>query len=262
MAYGQQEKRIPLLLIHGFPLDSTMWRPQLEGLRDIARPIAPDLRGFGDSGDAPDSMNMGDYASDLHALLRTMGIQRAVICGISMGGYIALAFLQKYPSMVDGLILCHTRATEDTEEARKGRLQTARTALESGAAKVAEGVFDRLISEHTKRTRVDVLDHLKSMMERQAPSAIAAASRGMAVRPDRTDMLAGISVPTLIITSDDDEMIPASESTRMHEAIPGSTLVKIPNSGHLSNMENSEAFNEQLRLFLFSVGRRKDQQSA
>ncbi|MBK6945712.1 MAG: alpha/beta hydrolase [Flavobacteriales bacterium] len=92
MTYGQQEKRIPLLLIHGFPLDRTMWRPQLEGLRDIARPIAPDLRGFGDSGVTPDIMNMGDYASDLHALLRTMGIQRAVICGLSMGGYIALAF--------------------------------------------------------------------------------------------------------------------------------------------------------------------------
>ena len=161
--------------------------------------------------------------------------------------------------MVEGLVLCHTKATDDTDEARKGRLQTAKTALESGAAKVAEGVMDRLICEHTKRTRVDVMDHLKSMLERQAPAAIAAASRGMAVRPDRTDMLATISIPTLIITSEDDEMIPASESTRMHEVIPGSTLVLIPNSGHLSNMENSEVFNEQLRLFLFSVGRRKEQ---
>lgn len=262
MTYGQQEKRIPLLLIHGFPLDRTMWRPQLEGLRDIARPIAPDLRGFGDSGVTPDIMNMGDYASDLHALLRTMGIQRAVICGLSMGGYIALAFLQKYPSMVQGLILCHTKATDDTEEIRKARLLTAKTAMESGVAKIAEGLFDRLISEHTKRTRVDVVDHLKSMMERQEPAAVAAASRGMAVRPDRTDMLAGISVPTLIITGENNQLIPAIESTRMHEAIPGSTLVQIPNTSHLSNMENSETFNEQIRLFMLSVGRKHHVQNA
>ncbi|MFZ1331463.1 MAG: alpha/beta hydrolase [Flavobacteriales bacterium] len=262
MTYGQQEKRIPLLLIHGFPLDRTMWRPQLEGLRDVARPIAPDLRGFGDSGDTPDIMNMGDYASDLHALLRTMGIQQAVICGLSMGGYIALAFLQKYPSMVQGLVLCHTKATDDPEETRKARLLTAKTVLESGSSKISVGLYDRMISEHTKQTRVDVTDHLKRMMDRQEPAAIAAASRGMAVRPDRTDMLASITVPTLIITSEQDQLIPASESTSMHEAIPGSTLVQIPDTGHLSNMENSDAFNEQLRLFLLSVGRRQHLQNA
>lgn len=260
MSTPSTDLRVPLLLIHGFPHDRTLWRPQVEGLRDIARPIAPDLRGFGDAGTAPDTMTMADHAADLKALLDSMRIPRAVVCGLSMGGYIALAFLAKYPDMVQGLVLCNTRAGADSEEARKGRQATAKKALEEGTPAVAQDLFPKMIAERTRDTRPDIAEHVLTMMERQRAQGVASAARGMAARPDRTGMLPGITVPTLIVTGSEDALIPVSESEAMHKAVPGSELMVVPNVGHLSNMEDAEAFNAGLRLFLLKVGRRKASQ--
>lgn len=249
--------RVPLLLIHGFPHDRALWRPQVEALRDIARPIAPDLRGFGDAGTAADTMTMTDFAADLKALLDSMRINKAVVCGLSMGGYVALAFLAKYPDMVQGLVLCNTRPGADSDEARKGRQATAKRALEEGVPAIAKDVFGKMISERTRSTRPDIASNVLTMMERQRPQGVASAARGMAARPDRTPMLPGITVPTLIITGSEDRLIPVSESEAMHAAIPGSELVVVPGAGHLPNLEDAETFNNVLRLFLLKVGRRK-----
>ena len=243
-------KGTPLLLIHGFPHDRSLWRPQVEGLKDVARVIAPDLRGFGASGDAPGTMTMDGYAADLKALLDTLGIKQAVVCGLSMGGYIALAFLAKYPDAVKALILCNTRSGADNEKAREGRHATAKKAGEEGMAGIAEGMLPKMVTEATLAARPHLRSSVKTMMARQSVAGVVAALHGIAVRPDRTPMLAAVNVPTLIITGSADTLIPPSESEAMAAAIPNSKLVVIPDVAHLSNAEAPEAFNAAVREFL------------
>ncbi|MCB0765300.1 MAG: alpha/beta hydrolase [Flavobacteriales bacterium] len=251
-----ERRRTALLLIHGFPHDRALWKPQVEGLKDLVLPIAPDLRGFGDSGEVPDTMTMSDYASDLRTLLSTMKVDEVVLCGLSMGGYIALAFLSKYPELVRGLVLCNTRATADDAAARKKRQALARKVLADGTNAVTDDLIGPMLGERALRTRPDIVNGVKAMLDRQAPRAVAAAAKGMAMRQDRSGMLSGITVPTLIITGADDRAIPVAESEAMHKAIPGSELTVIRNVGHLSNLEDPATFNAHLRLFLISVGLR------
>ncbi|HLF28331.1 MAG TPA: alpha/beta fold hydrolase [Anaerolineae bacterium] len=240
----------PLLLIHGFPLDRSLWRAQIEGLQSVARVITPDLRGFGQSGDAPETMTMEEYAADLKLLLDSLSIKQAVVCGLSMGGYIALAFFAKYPNRVKGLILANTRAGADSEQAREARHANAKKAFEEGVPVLAEAMLPKMLTEQTRTTRDSLTTYVRSMMAHQPPAGVAAALRGMAARPDRTSILGAINVHTLIITSRDDTLIPPSESEALAKAIPGSKLVFIPNAAHLSNVENPEAFNAAVREFI------------
>ena len=240
----------PLLLVHGFPLDRALWRTQIEGLHSVARLIAPDLRGFGQSSDAPDTMTMNDYAADLKALLHALNIERAVVCGLSMGGYIALAFLAKYPEAVKGLILANTRAGADSEQAREGRYANARKAFEEGVPSIANAMLPKMLTDATREHRSSLAEFVGSMMARQRPGGVAAALKGMAARPDHTPMLASINVPTLIITGRADTLIPPSKSEAMARAIPGSRLVVVPDAAHLSNVENPEAFNAAVKEFI------------
>ena len=239
-----------LLLIHGFPHDRSLWKPQLEGLGGDIRVIAPDLRGFGNSTEVPDIMTMDAYASDLKELLDQLGVQRAVICGLSMGGYIALAFLTNHPEAVDGLILCNTRSGADDEKGRAGRYATATKVGDEGMANVAEGMVPKMMTEATATLHPERRATVKDMMARQRPTAVIAALRGMAERPDRTPMLATIKVPTLIITGSKDELILPEESEAMAAAIPESKLVIIPDVAHLSNVEDPDAFNKTVQEFM------------
>ena len=253
MEYHDIGKGVPLLLIHGFPHDRSLWRVQAEGLQDVARVITPDLRGFGASPDPPGVMSMDAYAADLKALLDALEIPNAVICGLSMGGYIALAFLANYPDAVKGLILCNTRAGADTDKAREGREATAIRATEEGMAGIAAEMLPKMLTTATIAERPDLSTSIEAMMAAQRPVGVAAALRGMAARPDRTPMLATIKVPTLIITGKVDTLIPPAESEAMAAAIPGSQLVVIPDVAHLSNVEDPEVFNGAVRRFLESM---------
>ena len=254
MEYDDIGTGIPLLLIHGFPHDRSLWRPQFDGLKDQARMIAPDLSDFGASGTALETMNMDDYATDLKALLDKLEIKQAVICGLSMGGYIALAFLSRYPDAVKGLILCNTKAGADDEKAREGRLETAAKVHDKGMAALAEGMLPKMLTAATIATQPNVSAAVKDMMARQPPDGVVAALQGMAARPDRTRMLARITVPTLIITGSADTAIPPSESKVLADAILGSKLLVIPDVGHLSNVEAPEAFNAAVRDFVDGLG--------
>ena len=253
MHHEEKGQGIPLLLIHGFPHDHTLWEPQLGGLQDAARVIAPDLRGFGIGEEVPQTMTMDDYAADLKTLVDDLGIEKAVICGLSMGGYVALAFLARYPEVTQGLILCNTRSGADNEKAREGRYATAQKALDGGMAAIAEGMLPKMISEQSALARPDLSMFVENMMAHQSSEAVAAASRGLAIRPDRTAMLSSIKVPTLIITGSADTLIPPSESEAMAAAIPGCELVVIPGVAHLSNLEDPVAFNAAVRAFLQRV---------
>ena len=252
--YVQMGQGIPLLLVHGYPLDHTLWLAQMDRLSDIAQVIAPDLRGFGQS-DAPDGIcTMVAYADDLAALLDALKIGPVVVCGLSMGGYIALAFWKKYAARVRGLILVDTRAGADAPAARQGRLDMVGQVKQHGAKPAADAMLPRLLAESTRQLRPDVVEFAHAMMLRQPPVGIIGAQLGMAERPDSTPILPTINVPTLAVFGAEDVVTPAeTEGRDLAAAIPGAKLVVLPDAGHLSNLEQPDAFNTAVREFLACV---------
>ena len=232
-----------LLLVHGFPLDHTLWDPQVESLRDVARVLAPDLPGFGTSAAPRTTMTMDDYADALAVTID----EPSVICGLSMGGYVALAFVAKHPDKVRGLILCNTRAGADDEKGREGRRASEKKVQDAGVPELANGMLPKML---TPKAPDELRSSVQAMMARQPADGVIAALRGMAARPDRTPMLSSIRVPTLILTGRDDTLIPPSESEAMARAIPGSRLVIIDGAAHLSNLEARVAFDAAVREFL------------
>jgi len=252
--YVQMGQGIPLLMVHGYPLDHSLWRAQMDGLSDIAQIIAPDLRGFGQSEASDGICTMVAYADDLAALLDALKIGRAVVCGLSMGGYIALAFWNKYASRVRGLILVDTRAGADAPVVRQGRLDMVELVRQHGSKPAAEAMLPRVLAESTRQTRPDLVELARTMMLRQSPAGIIGAQLGMAERPDSTPMLSTINVPTLAVFGDQDVITPAeTEGRNLAVAIPDAKLVIIPNAGHLSNLEQPETFNVTVRKFLSTL---------
>jgi 3-oxoadipate enol-lactonase len=238
----------PLVLIHGFPFDHTVWEPQLTGLADAARVIAPDLRGFGNSPAAQGVMTMEAHARDVKQLMDGLGLARAVIGGLSMGGYVALAFADLFPDALLGLMLCSTRSVADGEAAKRMRELTALKALDGGLAQIAEDMASKLPSRHSAEARPELVSWLRRMIARQSPAGTAASSRGMALRTDRTPLLERIKVPALVIAGRNDMLIPPEESMAMHTKLPDSTLTVIPRTGHLPNLEDADAFNSAARM--------------
>lgn len=249
LSYRTQGQGVPVLLVHGFPLSGEVWQQQIEALHDTFQIIAPDLRGFGRSEVSEGPSRMETFASDLAALLDTLNINQVVIGGVSMGGYITFAFLRHYPERVRGLILANTRATPDTDEARANRETTAQMVEAQGAGAIAEKMLPNLLAPSEARSS-DRHTLLRSIIERNAPAGIAAALRGMALRPDSSDLLPHITVPTLVIAGDQDVLTPPSEMHRLHAAIPESRLVELAGAGHVSNIDQPERFNAALRDFL------------
>jgi 3-oxoadipate enol-lactonase len=253
--YVQMGQGIPLLMVHGYPLDHTLWLAQIDGLSDIAQVIAPDLRGFGQSDALVGIGTMEVHADDLAAFLDALKIERAVVCGLSMGGYIALAFWKKYASRVRGLILVDTRAGADAPAARQGRLDMVEQVKQHGSQPAADAMLPRMLAETTRQSRPDLVEFAHAMMLRQSPAGIIGALLGMVERPDSTPMLPTISVPTLAIFGDQDVITPAeTEGRSLAAAIPGAKLVVVPNAGHLSNLEQPQVFNAAAREFLIAFG--------
>lgn len=245
---------MPLLLIHGFPLDRTLWAPQTRGLADVARVIAPDLRGFGESGMPAGAVTMETYANDLRALLDALGIKHAVIGGLSMGGYIALAFYRQYAPRVRALILANTRASADSPEGKQARDESAALAHAQGATAIAAKMLPKMLAPQTIAARSDVVAAARAMMERQSVAGSVAALAAMRDRPDSTPTLAAIAVPTLILTGAEETVIAPQEVQTMREAIHGARLITIAGAAHLSNFEQPDAFNRAVREFLKTIG--------
>jgi pimeloyl-ACP methyl ester carboxylesterase len=201
----------PVLLLHAFPLDSRMWLPQVEALGGY-QAIVPDLRGFGAARVlAGEITPMELLADDLAQLLDERSLERVVLCGLSMGGYVALAFARRHPGRLGGLVLCDTRATSDTEEARAGRLAMAERVLAEGVGFLPEAMLPRLLGETTRQRRPELVQEVTDTILDQDPRGIAAAQRGMAARPDSSEVLGQIAVPTLVITGMQDELISPEE---------------------------------------------------
>ena len=241
----------PVLLLHAFPLNSDMWEPQLESLGDRFRFIAPDLKGFGGSSAPEDrsAYTMDSYADEAAGLLDELGIDKATIAGLSMGGYIALAFVRRHGDKVAGLVLADSRAEADPPEGIKKRSGQQDLVENEGTAGLIEALTGALLAEPTREKKPEVVERARALMDNPAAGFIGALE-AMKGRPDSTGDLAGISVPTLIIVGENDGVTPPDASRTMHEHISGSRLVVIPEAGHLSNIEAPEAFNGALAEFL------------
>lgn len=236
-----------VLLLHAFPLSGAMWRQQVEALRDSYRVIAPDLRGFGGSDAPPGPYPMEQLADDTAALLEYLGVERATIVGLSMGGYIALAFWRRHRDKVAALVLADTRAGADSEEGRAGREANARLAEEQGAGAIADKLIPGLVAPGAGQA---VRDELRALITANSSTGIAGALRGMAARADSSADLTGIAVPTLVIVGAEDGLTPVAEANLLHQGIAGSSVAQVPEAGHLSNLEQPEVFSRLLRAFL------------
>jgi pimeloyl-ACP methyl ester carboxylesterase len=204
------------------------------------RIIAPDLRGFGHSPASGEKVTMEQFADDLAAFLDGLGVrEKVVLCGLSMGGYIAFQFYRKYASRLRGLVLCDTRAVADTPEVAAARYVMADRVLKEGPAPLVETMLSRLLSETTFRNEPDVVEQLRDMMMANNPRGIAAAARGMAERPDMTASLGQIACPTLVIVGENDASSTPAEMRGIAEAIPDAQFVEIAGAGHMAPMENA-----------------------
>ncbi len=242
-----------LLLIHGFPLDHTLWDPQKIALADRVRVLAPDLRGFGASGMPVGTLSLDTYAQDLHSLLDALNVRTAIVGGFSMGGYIAFAFYRKYPERVRALILADTRPQADSAEARKGRDENVILARTAGSGAIADKMLPKMLTPKTIAEFPDLANAARSLMARQPVDGVVAALVAMRDRPDSTSMLPRISVPTCIVVGAEDTLTPPEDAQAMQAAIPGSRLVTIPAAAHLSNFEQPDAFNQALEEFLSTL---------
>lgn len=241
-----------LVLIHGFPLSADSWLPQLLRVPPGWRVVAPDLRGFrgagavGSDDAALDHATVDTHAADVLALMTHLDIDRAVVGGLSMGGYVTLALVRRAPARVSGLILANTRAGADSEQGRAGRNLMIELVQREGPPAVAREMLPKLLGATSTREQPDLVDAVRLLIEANTTAGIAAAVRALRDRPDATPVLSSISCPTLIITGDEDTLIPVSESEAMHRAIRGSTLIILPRAGHLSNLESPQAFNQAI----------------
>lgn len=236
-----------ILLLHAFPLHSGMWRPQVEVLSRRFRVIAPDVRGFGASGEPPDVLPMSTIADDVWHLLDTLGIGKVVVCGLSLGGYVAFELHRRAPEIFAGLILADTRATADTPEGREGREAMAQAAHARGMTWVADDSIPKLLrSGHDPAVGAEV----RRIILDGTPAAVAAVQRGMALRADSTATLATIEVPTLVIVGREDALTPPAVAEPMAKAIPGATLEILEGAGHLANLDAPAAFTALVERFV------------
>lgn len=239
-----------VLFVHGFPLDSRMWSEQLERIPRRFRLLAPDLRGFGSTARGDAALSMDRFADDLAGLLDHLGIERVVVCGLSMGGYVAFALWRRHADRIRALVLCATRAGADTEEVRRGRFALAGRVQESGSRVAADEQIPRLLSDRTMEERPEVADRVREMIESTDRATIVAALEAMAARPDSTPQLATIDVPTLVIAGAEDVMVTADEIQRLADEIPDARIQAIPGAGHLPPLERPVEFNRALVHFL------------
>jgi len=241
-----------VLFIHGYPLDRTIWEPQL-GALDGWRRIAPDLRGMGLS-DAPDlGYSMATYAADLAALLDTLGVDRVVLCALSMGGYIAFEFLRRWRERVAGLVLVDTRAEADSAEGKRSRDEAAALAREGGAAAIAETMLPKMLSPSAP---VALVERVREIMSAAPVAGIVGALTAMRDRADSTALLPDLrGLPTLVMVGSEDRMTPPARASAMASAIPDARLIVVSGAAHLPTLEQPSVVTDALRAFLAGLAK-------
>lgn len=262
-----------VVFVHGFPFDGSMWDAQLAALPTGWRGLAPHLRGFGDApleavpGEVPTGADLGGdvafpaepvlpmelLADDIAGLIEREAGGRAVVCGLSMGGYVALSLWRRRPELVRALVLADTRAEPDTDEGRGNRARMAALARRSGAAAIASAMLPTVLSERTLGTRAGTADRVRDMMLGTAPATIVAALAGMAARRDSRPDLPTVDVPALVVVGEEDTLTPPDVARALADGLSRATLEVIPDAAHLSNLENPPAFDAALARFLTTL---------
>ena len=243
---------LPVVFLHAFPLNRTMWDPQVSALVAECRCIAMDFRGLGDSADA-EPYTIDRYADDVAGLLDTLQIERAVIVALSLGGYVAFALWRRHRQRVRALVLADTRAEADSIEAANRRRELMVVAETQGSTAVANMQISGLVGKTTRDKRPDIFDATHRMMAQAPAAGIIGGLEAMLHRPDSTPTCATIDVPTLVIVGEEDVLTPPKEARRLHELIVGSRLEVLRQAGHLSNIERPAAFNTVVSEFLASL---------
>jgi 3-oxoadipate enol-lactonase len=251
--YDAQGEGPALLLLHGFPLDRGLWDPQFAALAQACTVVRFDLRGFGASPAGEGVLTMERIADDAALLLDHLGLSRAVVVGLSMGGYAAFAFARRHAERLRGLVLTNTRALPDDEEGRRRRAELAEEVRRRGVAAASEAFLPKLLGETTRRARPDLVDAVRAMTLRQSQQGVIDALGGLAARADSRPTLREIVAPTLVVTGAEDVISPPAEAREMHAAIAGSRLAIVPDAGHLSSLESPDAWNAALRAFLLDL---------
>jgi pimeloyl-ACP methyl ester carboxylesterase len=244
----------PLLLIHGFPFNARMWQPQLGQLGGNVRMLAPDLPGFGDSPAMQGTGSVRAYAEDCAALLDAQDIlEPVVVAGLSMGGYIAMAFARHFPERVGALVLASTRAGTDSEEGQANRDKTIEKLRAQGVSVLVDEMHPKLLAPQTYIEKPEVAENLKQIMLASTTEGAVGALEAMRDRPDSTELLSKLKMPILIVHGEEDRVIPPSEAQSMAAAIPVVQMEIIAGAGHLPNMEQPEQFNRILGDFLGKI---------
>ena len=250
--YIDQGSGSPLVLLHGFPLDRRMWAAQIEAFSATHRVIAPDFRGFGQS-PPTGPFTMESLADDVHAMLHDLKAVPMVLAGLSMGGYVALAYARKYAVTLRGLILLDTKADPDTPEAREGRGKMIQLVKEKGSAAIGDAMQPRLLPPEAGTSRPQLVKQLREMTDQTSPLTIEHALAAMRDRPDQTPMLASINVPTLVITGELDAITPPATCKAMQRKIPLSQLAIIRGAGHMTPMEQPNQVNAAIHNYLATL---------
>jgi pimeloyl-ACP methyl ester carboxylesterase len=246
----------PLVLLHAFPLSSAMWLAQREGLAARFRVITPDLRGFGGSLLGDDEPSVDAMADDVARMCRSLGVRRAVVGGLSMGGYVAMALCRRHPDLVLGLVLAATRATADTAPVRENRLRQADLLEEERSPRVlVDEVLPGLVGPTTYRQRALVYGRVRGLVQAAPPHAAAWAQRAMAGRADSFETLRALRAPALVMIGDEDALSTEDEARAMADAMPNAELMVVPRAGHLCSVEQPDLFNQAVAEFAAALAR-------
>lgn len=250
LAYDDHGTGVPVVFLHAFPLNRSMWAPQVATLSSHFRTITLDFRGHGES-DAPLwSFSLNHYADDVAALLDHLAVPQAILVGLSMGGYVSLAFSRQHRHRLLALVLADTRAQADSPEGRTGRFHLAQTAYGKGAGAVADIMLPKLLGATSLQHKPDLVEYIRQTIQQTPVSGIVVDLMAMADRPDSVAQLQAITCPTLVVVGQEDFTTPHADAELMARETPGARLAVIPAAGHVSNREQPEVFNEVLRGFV------------
>jgi 3-oxoadipate enol-lactonase len=243
----------PVVFVHGFPFDHTMWEPQMKALPNHFRAITYDVRGHGASEVGDGQYTIEFFVDDLIALLDHLVIDKVILCGLSMGGYIALRAYERHPGRFKAMVFCDTKSEADSNEAKIKRSATLRTVKSDGVGVFADEFVKAIFAAETFRTHPEVVESIKSTILSNSPIGICGAAIALATRTDTSGVLSKISVPTLILVGEEDKLTPPAASEAMHRQIAGSELHVIGHAGHMSNLENAPEFDKHLIEFLHRI---------
>lgn len=239
-----------LLLVHGFPLDHSQWNPQVDELANHIRVLAPDLRGFGRSELGPDPLTLRRIADDLAQLLDKLQIEKVTYCGLSMGGYIGWQFWKHHRDRLERLIACDTRAAADLETMARARRVSAGIVRQQGTEPVAEQMIPKLFQPENLQHRSAEVESVRQVICASHPETLAQAQLAMAERPDATNWLPEIEMPTLFVVGAHDQITTPREMRENADQVRGAQFVEIPNSGHMPPLENPDEFNRAVMSFI------------